>query len=140
MDFVPADDERPAGQWMEGYWAQIAPWAKYLAYLIWAYLAQELCTNIHWNNTFGWDANTRYFFAASLFFLLPLGLLGYFSFQFGQHLERALYQKDQWLLEKAFQFLHRFLVAGLIIGILWVLYLSNQWYTLLQIMSHTPFR
>jgi hypothetical protein len=134
-DFIPNKNDRPAGQWMEAYWAQIVPWAKYLAYIIWACFALKLYTDIHWNNAFGWDFNTRFFFAISLFFQLPLILLGYFCFRFAQNLEGALAQKDQWLLEEAFQQLYRFLITSLVTSILWIYYLNSEWQTMIQIIS-----
>lgn len=134
--FVPADDERLAGQWMESYWAQAAPWAKRFAFAIWAY--------------YGWVIYLQFSAYGSIpiahkealgihlgviLMYSPVALLGYFCFCFGQDLERALAGQDQLLLEKAFRQLHRFLLLGLVIAAIWVVLSFFQWYNIIQIMG-----
>ncbi len=134
-DFNPAEDERPAGQWMEDYWAEIAPWAKRFAYVILAY--------------YGWMVYMRLDILASgtaayqsakihisvLLFYSPMLAMGYFSFRFGQDLERALVGRGQLLLEKAFRHLHLFLLLALFMAALWLWSSTVEWASIIQIME-----
>ncbi len=140
-DFIPADDDRPAGEWMEGYWATIAMWAKRFAVLVFAFSA--------WQSYLEINSLIRYqqwavgqdkiwiliIISYSVAEALLYGLLGYCCFRFAQYLERALAGQDQLLLEKAFRFLHQFWKVGLIIACLSILSSISQWSYTLNVMS-----
>ncbi len=134
-DFRPADDERPAGKWMEGYWAKIAPWTQRFALAIWAYygwmIYQQFKVYISGMAVY----QSAVVYIGVLLLYSPILALGYFCFRFSQDLERALAGQDQILLEKAFQHLHRFLILGLVITSLWLLSSVVQWFSFFHVMS-----
>jgi hypothetical protein len=123
-DFIFSADERPAGQWMEGYWAEIAHWAKYFAFAIWAY--------------FGWLTYSHFkaHTAIILVFYIPIAYLGYFCFQFSRVLKRALAERDQLLLQDAFRKLYSFLILGLVATIFGLLSSINEWSITIKMLSN----
>ncbi|MFN0174992.1 MAG: hypothetical protein ACKVU0_10125 [Saprospiraceae bacterium] len=134
-DFIPAEDERPAGQWMEGYWAQIAPWAKRFAYIICIYYGWMIYEHLM-IITLGMGVyQSALMHIGVLLLYAPMLAVGYFSYRFGQNLENALVGQDQLMLEKAFRHLHRFLLLALLMAVLWLWSSTNQWISVIQIMT-----
>jgi hypothetical protein len=121
--FIPAEDERPAGQWMEAYWTEIATWAQRFAYVIWAY--------------FAWNAylQIKAYKAILILFDTPTLLLGFWCFSFGQNLSKALAGKNQILLEKGFKEFHRFLILALILAVFSIWTSIINWHTTQEIIS-----
>ncbi len=138
-DFIPSEEERPAGQWMEGYWAATARWAKYFAFAIFGYFVWVIYTDVSemFSNNNSHTQNGLYFVAALLIPLgnIPVGFLGFFCFRFSQNLEQALAGSNQLLLEKAFRQLQHFLVLGLAIAFIGALSAVIQWQTTIQFMN-----
>lgn len=132
-DFAPSDADRPAGTWMEGYWAQTAPWARAFGLTIGVYFGWLLYQQFQ---IFMTDTPQQLLqfaiFLGSVLLYSPIIILGYFGFQFGHQLKRALQLQDQLLLEKAFQHLYRFILTALVLALLWVLYTAANWYTTIQ--------
>lgn len=137
--FTPYEDDRPAGQWMEGYWADIAVWAKRLFIVILIYFVWQVYNDImSLENMSELDPSLIAMFAALFLFDAVLtGFLGYFCFRFAQYLERALVGQDQMLLEKAFQQLHRFLIMSLVVAAVWLLSSAIEWFNTIQIMTES---
>lgn len=140
-DFSPADDERPAGEWMEGYWATIAYWAKRFALLVFAYSAWRFFLEI--NSLIGYQ---QWAYGQNQTLILTMvaygmaeaalhGLLGYWCYRFAQNLEGALAAQNQDLLENGFRNLHRFWKVGLVIACLTILSSASQWLYTYNIMS-----
>jgi len=123
-DFIPSAEERPAGQWMEGYWVKIAYWAKYFSFAIWAY--------------FGWLTYSHFTArtAIMLVFYIPTVYLGYSCFQFSSILNRALAGRDQLLLQEAFLKLHSFLILGLVTIAFGLISSLNDWSITFILTSH----
>jgi predicted PurR-regulated permease PerM len=113
------DQDRPAGPWLESYWAQIAPWAKRFAYIIVSYLILSLAVTA--KNLLvtlkEMDMTAVIAMIAVVSIFLPLCFLGFYSHQFGRYLERALAEKDQMLLERSFKNLRHFLRLALYVAI-----------------------
>jgi len=135
--FTPYEDDRPAGQWMEGYWADIAVWAKRLSIVILIYFVWQVYNDImSLENMSELDPSLIAMFAALfLFDAVLIGFLGYFCFRFAQYLERALKDQDQMVLEKAFLQLYRFMILGLINAAAWLLSSLVEWVNTIQIMT-----
>lgn len=133
--FTPSDEERPAGQWMESYWAQTVPWARYFAFVVWAYVAWITFRHLQ---IFSEDIRL---FRNTLFHLLvlvvyvPTAVMGYYSYRFAQDLEAALAAQDQLLLEKAFRHLHRFLLLGMVVGVFELWSSIGDWYSIINLLS-----
>lgn len=135
-EFIPSEEDRPAGQWMEGYWADIAFWAKYFAFAILVYFGLSLYTNfIHALASSDNSLNLKFiaFFGVFMLFDTPLAFLGYYGLQFAQHLQRALASQDQVMLEKAFQLLQYFLVWSLVLTAIKGLHAMVQWIAVLNL-------
>ncbi len=130
-DFIPSEEERPAGQWMEGYWAATARWAKYFAFAIFGYFSWVTYSDVSqiFSNSNSHTQNGLYFIAELMIPLanIPIALLGFFCFRFSQDLELALAGNNQLLLEKAFQQLQRFLLLGLAIASIGIISAVTQW-------------
>jgi len=137
--FTPADDERHAGQWMEGYWAETVPWAKRFALVIWAYYGWMIYQQfeIYFSGMVVYQSAIIHIGVLLLY--SPILFLGYFCFRCGQDLERALAGQDQLLLEKAFRYLHRFLILSLVVAVLWLWSAAIEWYRTFQIMSELQY-
>jgi len=134
--FAPGENDRPAGTWMEGYWAQTAPWAKALAYATCTYYGWLLFQQF--NNIAEMPDKTAgaFLLGASVLLYAPMLFMGYFGFSFGQNLQMALRSRSQILLEKAFLNLHRFVIAALVMACLWVLYTTITWYSLVPLLDY----
>ena len=123
MGFTPAEDERPAGTWMETYWADIARWAKFLSYAIGGFFL--------WTCYQEFKSHT----AIMILFFIPAAVLGYFCYRFAQNLEQALAHGDQLLLEKAFQQLRPILILALILATFWLYDSIVDWMLALETVS-----
>ncbi len=134
-DFNPAEDERPAGQWMEGFWAETAPWAKRFAYVICTYYGWMIFLHLDIFTSGVVVYQSALVHISVLLLYSPILAAGYFCFRFGQDLERALVSRDQLLLDKAFQNLHRFLLLALFLAALWLWSSTVQWFSTIQIMT-----
>ena len=134
-DFNPMDDERPAGPWMEGFWAETAPWAKRFALVIWIYYGWLIYQQYEIIASYSGPYTNVWIHIGFLLAYTPILILGYFCFQFGQGLDAALKAQNQLLLEKAFRHLHRFLITGLVLSVFWLWSATIQWYTTFQIIS-----
>ena len=134
-EFMPAESERPAGQWMEGYWAKTAPWARYFAFATWAYVGWISYQHLKSFSQGIAVYRSGLIHIGVLLLYTPIVLLGYYCFRFAQDLERALAGQDQLLLEKAFRQLHRFLGLGLVVAVFWMWSSISQWYAVINIMS-----
>lgn len=128
LHFEPGADERPAGEWMERYWSETAPWTKILAYVTWAYAGLNILFSGLIAALLSQPGPHNLGQAAgALLWNAPIVTLGYFSFKFGKELERALAENDQWRLQSAFRHLYRFLIMGLILAIFWLILNFFQW-------------
>ncbi len=134
-DFSPSEDDRPAGQWMEDYWAQTAPWAKRFAFIISAYYGWMIYQHLKVFTSGMGVYQSALVHVGVLLLYSPMLAVGYFCFRFGQDLERALVGQDQLLLEKAFRHLHRFLLLALVMAALWLWSSTIQWFSTIQIMT-----
>lgn len=137
-DFAHTEEDRPAGKWMEGYWEDIALWGKRLAIVILIYFGWQSYNDIVMLGHL--PRETNYFVLVVGLYLIDVvlvGLFGYFCYRFAQYLERALIGQDQLLLEKAFEQLHRFLIIGLVIAVVWLWSGTIEWITALQIISES---
>jgi hypothetical protein len=135
-EFIPAIDERPAGRWMEGYWAEIAHWAKYFALAILVYFGWSLYNNfILAFSRSDHNLNLKFvaFYGVFMLFETPLVFLGYYCLLFAKHLERALASQDQLILEKAFQLLQYTQVWALVLAAIWGLSAVGQWIAVLNL-------
>lgn len=139
-EFIPSEDERPAGEYMATYWAEIAPWAKRFSFVIFAYFAWV--TYLQYSIYSSGQAVYQSFLLhlSVLAVHAPTLALGYFCFQFGHLLEAALVGQNQLLLEKAFQQLHRILITALVISALCIWSFIGSWYSTLKIISESNTR
>jgi|GEM_PF-1414348 len=142
-EFTPTEEERPAGTWMESYWAETARWAKYFSFAILGYFVWVTYTDMSltFPNSNSFSKTGIYLIAALMIPLanIPVGFLSFFCFRFSQDLEQALAGSNQLLLEKAFRQLQRSLISGLVIATLWALSAVAQWQTTIQFMNqHVP--
>ncbi|MDX1910806.1 MAG: hypothetical protein SFV22_04935 [Saprospiraceae bacterium] len=120
LPFDASEDERPAGQWLEGYWTQMAYWAKRITWSLWAYLAIFVYSNL-WLIEFMDDNMMAIIInlAFSLFlWALPLGLLSYFTYTFSHLLEAAPQTGETHRVEKAWKRLRQMLWTGMVIVVM----------------------
>lgn len=140
-DFIPADDDRPAGEWMEGYWATIAYWAKRFALIVIAYSAFQIYLETSYLIRYQqWSVGQNQILILTMIAYgiaeaALYGLLGYWCYRFAQNLEGALAAQHQVLLEKGFRYLHRSWKVGLVIACLSILSSTSQWYYTYNVMS-----
>lgn len=141
LDFSPAEDDRPAGQWMEGYWADIARWAKRFAIAILTYFGWLIINDAIYFLTSYSTLEGLYFIVQVLALLtdFSVAFLGFFCLRFGQYLEGSLAAKDQVLLEKSFRQLHWFLHLGLLVACIWMYSSVIQWQTTIQFTEHSEY-
>jgi hypothetical protein len=130
LSFDPPEDERPAGEWMEGYWQQMAIWAKHITWSLWAYLAVFVYSNIRLLETMDeWIQDTLISMALSLMlWAIPLALFTFFCLSFSRLLENALRTGTSLRMEKAWQRLQQMLWAGLVLTIVMLYANGANWY------------
>ncbi|MBN8679455.1 MAG: hypothetical protein J0M29_14595 [Chitinophagales bacterium] len=133
--FTPTDDDRPAGEWLEGYWRQMAPWAIRLSIIVSVYCLwglywplRNLINNIgelqHW---------LVHPFTMMLY--LPALVMCYYAYQFGKMLQHAQTTQHQLKLEESFVQLRRFLIAGIVAALFWGLSSFAELYSTHQIIN-----
>lgn len=134
--FTPTDDDRPAGEWLEGYWRKMAPWATRFAWVVWAYTAwMVLWHALNLLPNLGIYQLLLVHFGVLLLYL-PGVFMGYYAFQFGKTLQQASIAQDQLKLEDAFQYLRKFLVAGIITAAFWGLASVSEIYSTLHVLEY----
>lgn len=128
--FIPDDEDRPAGEWMEGYWKSAALWSKRLAFATWAYLIFYLYLPFRWIfiDKFPTQDLLIAIVPGMILWFTPIGLLSYFCFHFGQRLENSIKWRDQLLLENAFLQLRHILVVCCIVGCIKATSIGIEWY------------
>lgn len=135
--FTPAEDERPAGTWMEGYWKEIAAWTTRFSWIILVYATWISYTYVRTFSTLyqsrGLDIAGAIIMPAVIY--APIVFLGYFCLQTGRNLSNALKYGNQLYLEFAFIYLRRFLITGLVIAAVWMVVAGNEWRALLNLLN-----
>lgn len=119
----PHDDDRQAGEWMEGYWTEMAPWAKRFSFAVWGVAALLIYARGGMLYRLYPD-ELLYQVGALLSTTLlysPLIALGYFVFDFSRQLSLALQQTDQAALGRAYLSLHRAVLIGTLVAVLMAL-------------------
>ena len=134
-NFTPTDDDRPAGEWLEGYWRQLARWAIRLAIVISVYCLWGLYWPLrsllnHLGELQHWLVHP---FTMMLY--LPALVMCYYTYQFGKMLEHAQSAQNQLKLEEAFVQLRRFLIAGIVAAVFWGLSSFAELYSTHQIIN-----
>ncbi|MBL7829328.1 MAG: hypothetical protein JNJ57_22015 [Saprospiraceae bacterium] len=130
IDFTPSENERPAGEWMEGYWDKTAYWARNLAFGVFFFTAWMFVTYVWFlvkQESGIRTGNVVYLIQGAVSELMIAGL-GYFMYWFGVQLRRALQNRDQLQLEAAFLKLRSFLILGLLVAAIWCVLLVMQYY------------
>jgi hypothetical protein len=136
--FFPSDTERPAGQWMEGYWLKIAHWSKFLSIFMGVAVVLSILSNILSSRYIFIQEGSAYdslllfvtYWIARSPYVLLTGISSYKIFHFSQNLHYALKDKDQIKLDAAFASLNTILLFWIIIVAINLLTAFFEIYTL----------